>query len=345
MKHFLINVKCDFCSSEKNVQILKTKDYIFNSVPGEFNIVKCLNCNLIFTNPRLKTEVLNKYYSKFIRYGDPTKTSSSKEKSKKTIKTQNIFTRADILTEYFNYPLLKKSKLRKLILFPYYLRIRKRLKKTFLIPMFKKNGKILEIGCSNGFYLNNLKKLGWIVKGLELNENAVNYAKKRFNLDVENEDFITYKANTLYDTIYLNMVLEHLESPKEALEKCYSLLKFNGKLILKIPDFSGFERRIYKKYAYTLHLPYHLFHFTPFSIKNYLKVIKFRKIKILHDNYDRDLISPLKFILRDNPERFFIKYIADFVHKKFIRKTLIKALVNLFSYLGKTSRMIVTAHK
>lgn len=335
----LIRVKCDYCDSNESKIILKTKDYVFKKIAGEFAISKCLNCGLIFSNPRVKREALANYYKEIINYGERSFTNSD---GKEMV---DYYFVKDILSLYFNYPFSKKNKLRKIALFPSYLRIRKWYKKKYFIPTYCKNGKILEIGCSYGYYLYVWKKLGWEVKGIELNKDSVNFAVNQLNLDVENIEFEDFQSNQLYDVIYLNMVLEHVNSPKKTLHKCYSLLNENGILVLGLPDFSGIEVRIYKRYAYTLHLPYHLYHFTPNSIKKYLKLFEFKKIKITHDNFDRDLLAPLSFIIEENPDNRILKYVYKIVINKFIRKTLIKIIVKIISLLGKTSRMIVVATK
>jgi hypothetical protein len=141
------------------------------------------------------------------------------------------------------------------------------------------------------------------------------------------------------------MVLEHVESPKIILKKCYSLLKPNGKLVLILPDISGLEVSIYKKYAYTLQLPYHLYHFTPITIKNYLQLLNFQNPKIIHENFDRDLLAPLNFMIRENPNKLFLEVVLKFATKRLIRKVIIRIIVNFFSLLGKTSRMTVIAEK
>jgi len=335
----LIRAKCDYCGSNENRIIFKTKDYVFKKIAGEFSISKCLNCGLVFSNPRVKREALTNFYKKIINYGEK---SFRKSDGKEML---NYYFVKDILSLYFNYPFSKKNIIKKIVLFPSYLRIRKWYKKKYFIPTYKKHGKILEIGCSYGYYLYLLKKLGWEVKGIELNEDSVNFAVNQLNLDVENIEFEDFQSNQLYDIIYLNMVLEHLTSPKEVFLKCYSMLKENGKLVLGIPDFSGIEVRIYKRYAYTLQLPYHLYHFTPNSIKKYLKLYEFKKIKITHDNFDRDLLAPLNFIIEENPDNILLKYVYKIVINKFIRKTLIKIIMKFISSLGKTSRMVIVATK
>jgi len=331
-------VRCDFCNSNKQHIILRSKDYIFNIIPKKFNIVKCLNCNLVFTNPRLKTEELIKNYSKIVSYDNRPIKLNQKNRF-------NLFLRKDFLVDFFNYPYFEKKKLRKLIQYPNYLRVIRRKKETQFIPNYIKNGRILEIGCSYGYYLSQLKNIGWDVKGIELSKKAVEFAKNELNLDVECKSIEDFQSDTLFNIIYMNMVLEHVESPKKILEKCFSLLKEKGKLIFSVPDFSGVEVRIFKKYAYSLQLPFHLYHFTPYTIKNYLKKFDFANIKIIHQISDRDLIAPLSFILSENPNKKLAKYLFNLLTFSFFRKSVIRLLINILALLGITSRMTVIAEK
>ena len=123
-------------------------------------------------------------------------------------------------------------------------------------------------------------------------------------------------------------------------KKIRTLLKSKGVLIIIIPDFNGFESKLFRKYAYTLQLPTHLTHFTPKTIKKYLINSEFNNIKIFHQDFDRDLIAPLSYMKRDN-----ITTIFSIMSNKFIRKTIVKIFIKILSLLGKTSRMTIYMKK
>ena len=46
--------------------------------------------------------------------------------------------------------------------------------------------KFLDIGCATGMLLNYVKNAGWHTKGVELCKQSVEYARKKFKLDVFN---------------------------------------------------------------------------------------------------------------------------------------------------------------
>ena len=50
--------------------------------------------------------------------------------------------------------------------------------------MEKKGGRLLDVGCGNGLFLEKMRNLGWEVVGVETDEKAVEVARKRFGLDI-----------------------------------------------------------------------------------------------------------------------------------------------------------------
>jgi ribosomal protein S27E len=65
-------VECDLCGrSNYTIVIEKAKD-LYNNLPGEFNVVKCNKCGLVFTNPRPYGKELEKYYPDNAGYFNPT---------------------------------------------------------------------------------------------------------------------------------------------------------------------------------------------------------------------------------------------------------------------------------
>ena len=57
-------IKCAICSSEDFSVVLTTGDYRFHMTEEKFNIVQCLQCGLMYVNPRPNLDELPKYYEK-----------------------------------------------------------------------------------------------------------------------------------------------------------------------------------------------------------------------------------------------------------------------------------------
>lgn len=330
----LEKVSCDFCGSKRHKKLFSSHDYYNNGLPGIFDVVKCKECNLVFTNPRPTRDSIGIYYPNTAGYFQP---FSSKQKKHISAKVYN-----GALNKYFKYFIKNEyTGLLSVLLSPLYFYRRKKMKIQG-VPDFIENGKLLDIGCSSGAFLYDMKKIGWKVKGIEQNKKAVDFAKSKHGLDVECINLYEFETSDRFDVITLRMVLEHVHSPRETILKARKFLKKGGVLIIIIPDFSGFEAMLYKKFAYTLHLPTHLTHFTPRTVTNYLDSAGFKNFKIYHHQFDRDLIAPLEYMKREGyPVGFFRKILIN----KVVRSVVVKLFVSVLSFFGKTSRMTIYANK
>lgn len=323
-------VDCPICDSQDHKSIISSKDY-YNKIEGTFHVNQCQECNFIFTNPIPQAEHIQKFYPDSSGYYQPVKPAStgfSYELKKK------------VLINYLQYP-GSKNLIHKIILFPLFLFYRTKWRIQGY-PKFEGNGSILDIGCSYGSFLYQLNQLGWKTKGIEMNQNAVDYGRKALQLDIDRLTLDDYDSNELFDVITMRMVLEHLERPISILKKCHSLLKPGKQLIVSVPDFSGFEAKLFKEYAYTLHLPVHFNHFTPESIRSVLKSSGFEDIKVYHQRSLNDLIGPFKYMLQDGRDK---KWLRLFMSNSVVKLIFLKPFITILSYLGKTSRMTVFARK
>lgn len=145
-------------------------------------------------------------------------------------------------------------------------------KKAEPILRSKTNGKILDVGCGDGSLLKYMKELGWQTYGVEFNDVSSRYAREVLGLNVfsgklEETDY----PEGSFDVITFFHVLEHLSDPLEALEKIYSLLDKNGLLLIEVPNFGGFEARIFRSKWVGVAAPLHLHHFTPRTLQMMLK--------------------------------------------------------------------------
>src|SRR3989344_2109518 len=102
-----------------------------------------------------------------------------------------------------------------------------------------KDSKIIDIGCSGGLLLAELKSKGYNnVYGLDISKQAIEICKKSglkntfvgnaLKTDFEDESF---------DVIIASDVLEHLNDDKKALSEWNRILRKNGKIILFVPAF------------------------------------------------------------------------------------------------------------
>lgn len=326
-------VSCDLCGGTGYTLYLQSKDYI-NKREGIFSVVRCNNCGLIFTNPRPDKTEISEFYPSSTHYFVFDKNSLNPMR----VVTGIYKTLLQYFKKYF--PEKTITFFYRILIYPLYL-IKKHKFDAEAIPSYVEGGKLLEIGCSYGKYLYEMKKLGWEVSGLEMNKEAVNAGRDIFTLDLINKniDEVEFEEE-LYDVVVMKMVLEHLYSPDKILKNISKWLKNDGQCIVTIPDISGFEARLFGQYFYSLHLPNHLYHFSPETLKKYFKKNGLKICKIHHHRTDGDFFGSLNNFLTDRKSFSALKILKWSFLKIFIRFFLI-----LISIIYRTGRMTVFAVK
>jgi SAM-dependent methyltransferase len=149
-----------------------------------------------------------------------------------------------------------------------------------LLRLLGTRGALLEIGCGPGFFLAEMRNLGWHPRGLEISEYAVRHAREKLGLDVVQgslEPRLLPLAS--FDAVFMGDVMEHLSNPIESLAAVHSWLKPGGVLLVAIPSTMNLlsarlgmaiyqTRRRFK----TLRIPpYHLFEYTPSTARETLR--------------------------------------------------------------------------
>ena len=151
--------------------------------------------------------------------------------------------------------------------------------KTRISPHGKK---ILDIGCNHGTQIIPYYNNWWDVFGIDLNKHAIEDCKKY--LPAENFSISTIEeapfSDATFDKIQTFHVLEHVYNPESFLTKCYSLLKEDGELEIRIPHGGSLEMMVWGKYSSQSWVPFHINMFEKETIKNILERVNFRDIKI-----------------------------------------------------------------
>ena len=136
------------------------------------------------------------------------------------------------------------------------------------ISELKPPGRALDIGCGRGGILAGLKAVGWEVYGCDTSRDACDWAVREAGLEnirnCSGEDLDLPEGS--FDVITFWHSLEHLERPRQALEKAVRLLKDDGVLVIESPDFSSLQARFFKDRWFMLDLPRHQYQFEPESL-------------------------------------------------------------------------------
>lgn len=124
--------------------------------------------------------------------------------------------------------------------------------------------KLLDIGCSKGYFLNFAKRFGMTVRGSEFSAKAATYANKNFGIkvDVGSIDDMRYEPES-FDVITAFDLVEHLPNFMTSFKQFHKWLKKDGRLIIDTPNFDSLYRKISKDRWVGFDMPYHIHLFRP----------------------------------------------------------------------------------
>lgn len=220
-------VICDICGFDE-AQVL------YGDMPHSCGpIVKCMQCGLIYVNPR--------------------------------VGGQQKFLQPEIAQTYLDQLEWKVSVL---------------MDRLDVIERYKKEGRLLDIGCYTGAFLNIAQNAGWDCFGIEPSDSIAAYARDTYgvtvypyllrDLDLENDSV---------DVVTMFHVLEHLDSPSSELKEIRRILRPNGLLVIEVPNVESWMRGVLKRTSWTFNKE-HYYHFCYTTLRNLLEKERFRVVNM-----------------------------------------------------------------
>jgi len=126
---------------------------------------------------------------------------------------------------------------------------------------------VLDYGCGAGQSLLELAKLGAEAYGLEADPNVRQVVEALgLQIYIGKIDDNPFPGIT-FDLIVLNQVLEHIPQPDLLLRKLAARLRPGGRIALSVPNSASIYCRRFGRDWINWHIPYHLHHFNPRSIR------------------------------------------------------------------------------
>ncbi|MDI6793556.1 MAG: class I SAM-dependent methyltransferase [bacterium] len=112
--------------------------------------------------------------------------------------------------------------------------------KIVLISQYQAGGKILDVGCSTGSFLKEARSAGWDTYGIDVSEDALQYARGNYGLEVtagklDDSEF----EPAFFDAITMLDSIEHMPDPYRALLKAKEILKPDGFIFISTPNIDG----------------------------------------------------------------------------------------------------------
>ena len=132
------------------------------------------------------------------------------------------------------------------------------------------DGRLLDVGCGTGRYLMTMAAAGWQVEGVDLSPAAVRVCREA-GLVVHHGTLPSVALEaTSFDAVTLRATLEHVPSPLTTLRAARALLRPGGRLMIIVPNFGSLAVAWFGSACFGLGLPWHLTHFTPYTLTRFL---------------------------------------------------------------------------
>lgn len=174
-------------------------------------------------------------------------------------------------------------------------------------------GRLLDVGCGAGFFLDMARARGYEVQGLDLSPVPANYARSELALDVTEGSIYDFDApDGSFDVITIFQTIEHDPDPAALVARLYRLLAPGGALMVTTPAADGFVARVMGRRWFGYRNVEHVSFFSRASLGHVLERTGF-ELALLDVEHGKRLTA--KYVLNR-----LINYYYD--HKTFIRHGL-----------------------
>lgn len=149
---------------------------------------------------------------------------------------------------------------------------------------FVQAGRLLDVGCAVGFFIDEARKRGWQVQGLDVSSFAVDYAREHFGLDAQHGSLTELQFEPdVYDLVTMWDVIEHVPDPKAYLAKAAELVRPGGVIALATPDVDSFPARLMGRrwVGYKLSEE-HIYYFSIKTLRRMLEEAGFEVVNVRH---------------------------------------------------------------
>lgn len=269
--------RCPVCdNTQRSVLHAGLTDLVFRAAPGQWTLYQCAVCRSAYLDPRPTPDTISLAYTTYYTH------DSEEHPTIRRIGRVRTWLH-DALNGYMNarYGLARKPATavgRWLIPLIPTLRAAADVECRHLLPPQTGPGRLLDVGCGNGRFVQLAHEMGWHAEGIDFDEQAVATGHKR-HLRVRHGGIeLLVNAQETYDVITLSHVIEHVHDPKGLLQKLHELLKPGGTLWIETPNLDSLGHRRYGANWRGLEPPRHLVLFNQGSLRRVLRDTGFQSV-------------------------------------------------------------------
>ncbi|MHB1002441.1 MAG: class I SAM-dependent methyltransferase [Thermoleophilia bacterium] len=236
---------CDVCGGRHHDLLFVARDRLFG-IEGEFPLVRCQECGLVFISPRPGFEEMGRFYPQ---------------------EDYDLYNKAAGMTEKSMDQLGRLQGPRK-----------------GRIDKYRDSGRLLDIGFGGGDFLYFMKECGWDVSGVDYNEKMVELAREEMGIDArvgQLEDAAFDEGS--FDVVTLWGVLEHVQSPRQTVAEINRVTGDGALLVIYTQNAAAPEARLLGPDWFIYEAPRHLYSFNADNLTRMLESEGFRVAEVVYE--------------------------------------------------------------
>ena len=238
-------INCYLCGQKDERFLLTGRDRL--GIKGEFTLVQCRRCELIYLNPRPTLATLCRHYP------------------------EDYYTHFPYLVpkEILRGASFRHRFLRKLWLAAEQQRVRG----IERVHPLHGRTQVLDVGCGAGFFLYALRQAKGIEGiGVELSPETTAFCRTHLGFDVRIGTLPAQEfPDCAFDVVTMFHYFEHEIYPLRILSETRRVLKKDGSLVLELPNAGSALFKMFKGCSRTWEIPRHVVHYTLKTITEMLK--------------------------------------------------------------------------
>lgn len=272
---------CPICQNAARTVVYENlTDTLFRCAPGRWTLHACKGCGTAYLDPRPTATSIDQAYAQYCTHPEAADQASAQNAPgwRSALRT---FARAT-LNSYRNarwQMALTPSNAWGRHVVPWASPVRSLIEQQMRhMPSQPpgRQGRLLDVGCGNGGFLQMAQAAGWSVQGVDFDPIAVAEARRLgLAVDLGGIDQLAAQAQT-YDWITCSHVLEHVHDPQQLLQSMHQLLRPGGTLWLQTPNIDSIGHRTYGPHWIGVDPPRHLTLMTLPSLRSALEKAGFQ---------------------------------------------------------------------
>lgn len=278
---------CPGCGADEPIVEVDVRD-VTEAVP--VNVVRCGACSLGYLEPRPTPETVGRLYPDDY-------TCYHAHSNGRTRRWRDAVEQSHLRVAFGHPgPVTPADRVRSL-LSP--LVVRRRLQRSEWIR-YRGEGRLLDVGCGSGEFLQRMQARGWNVEGLDIS--ADHCARVSANIGAPVHTGILPGADLepeRYDVVTFWQVLEHVHDPIATLAAARTLLAPGGSVVASTPNFASWSRGRFGRQWIGLDPPRHLILYTPETLAAIFEKAGYRVARVT----DFAMDGWIRQSAKDRPQR------------------------------------------